>query len=169
MARKWREEETRIVTVTPIVGGVVVPLGLTAIASLIVVEGSLRYRFLHEFRWWFALVLAGPLVLLALTRLWRWRSHKVHVTSQRVVIEGGVLRHWMTSIEYRDILSLHQQQGIAQRLLRRGNVVIEANSGPVHVGRVRHPSALCRVIDAQRLREPTTTPLDTVFEYDDHE
>lgn len=171
MARKWREGENRIVTVTPVIGGVLVPISLTILAVLIVAEGSIHYGILHDIRWWLAFVVVGPMVLLTLTRLWRWRSHKIHVTTQRVIIEGGALRHWMTSIEYREILSLHQQQGIAQRLLRRGDVVVEVNSGSVHLGRVRHPSALCRIIDAQRLQEPAETPphLDTVFDYNDDE
>jgi hypothetical protein len=90
------------------------------------------------------------------------------VTNDRVIIEGGVLRHQRTSIEMRDVLATRVDQRVSERLTRRGYVYLETSAGPIAVGFVRHPGALCRLIDAERLvGESYSVPLDTVFTYED--
>jgi len=167
MATKWRDEEVTVISVTPLAEGVVVPL-LTLVAALVLVlEGAAHVHFLRVIEGWLALVVVAPVAVVALTRTWRWRSHKVHVTSQRVLLEGGVLRHWRSSIELRDVLATRVDQRVSERLARRGMVVLETRLGPVSLGRVRHPGALCRMIDAERSHEYESIPLDTVFTFEE--
>jgi uncharacterized membrane protein YdbT with pleckstrin-like domain len=102
--------------------------------------------------------------------MWRWRSHKVHVTNDRVIIEGGVLRHQRTSVELRDVLATRVVQRLGERLTRRGFVFLETALGPMVVGQVRHPGALCRLIDAERAgAQSSSLPLDTVFTYEERD
>jgi len=87
---------------------------------------------------------------VALTRTWRWRSHKVHVTNERIVVEGGVLHHQRSTVDLRDVIALRVDQRVTERLARRGVVVLETNAGSVMIGKLRHPGALVRLIDAER-------------------
>jgi hypothetical protein len=105
-----------------------------------------------------------------LTRAWRWRSHKVHVTNERIVQEGGVLRHYRSSIELPDVIATRVDQRVSERLTRRGLLVLETAAGPIVVGKVRHPGALCRLIDAERSGHAIRPlPLDTVFGFEEPE
>lgn len=157
-----------IISVTPVSKGVVRPFLVTVTTIAFIVEGASRFHFVHHFENWFAIVVATPVALVTLTRVWRWRSHKVHVTNSRVVIEGGVMRHQRTSIEMRDIFAIRVDQRVSERLTRRGYVYVETVAGPVSLGLVRHPSALSRMIDAERIgTESDSLPLDTVFTFED--
>ncbi|HEY7930904.1 MAG TPA: PH domain-containing protein [Acidimicrobiales bacterium] len=166
MAMKWRDDETAVIAVTPVAEGLVRPLIALVLVVAAIVEGASRVHFVHDHASWFALVLGGPILVVLLTRTWRWRSHKVHVSTQRVILEGGVLRHWRTSIELRDVLATRVDQGISERLTRRGVVVLETGLGPIITRRVRHPEALCRLIDAERNHVEPAVPYDTVFGFD---
>ncbi|MFZ1062570.1 MAG: PH domain-containing protein, partial [Acidimicrobiales bacterium] len=84
------------------------------------------------------------------TRLWRWRSHKVHLTSQRIVVEGGVLQHTTSEVELHNLVKTRIDQHWRDRLARRGVVVVETPAGTLNLGMVRHPAALCRLIDNER-------------------
>ena len=165
-----REGEVKIVSVTPVAQGVVRPiLGLVSVAAL-VVEGAAHFPLLHHNESLVGLVIAGPLTILTLTRIWRWRSHKIHVTTERVVMEGGVLHHQSSAIELRDVVATRVDQRVTERLTRRGALMLETTAGPVVLDKVRQPSALCRVIDAERTAHPDRSlPLDTVFSYDQPE
>lgn len=160
---KWRDDELVVISVTPLAQGVVAPFLTLVAASALVIEAASHVHFLRVIEGWLALVVLVPLGVVALTRTWRWRSHKVHVTTQRVVLEGGVLRHWRSSIELRDVLATRVDQRVSERLARRGVVVLETGLGPVSLGRVRHPGALCRMIDAERHHEDRSLPFDTMF------
>lgn len=165
-----REGEVTIISVTPVSRGVVRPSLVTVTTIALIVVVASRYQLVHRFEGWLLLVLVGPLVILSLTRTWRWRSHKVHVTNDRVVIEGGVLRHQRTSLEMRDVYATRVVQRISERLTRRGFVILETAGGAVAVGLVRHPGALCRLIDAERVGdERPSLPLDTVFTYEERD
>jgi uncharacterized membrane protein YdbT with pleckstrin-like domain len=107
---------------------------------------------------------------VALTRTWRWRSHKVHVTNERIVLEGGVLHHQRSTVDLRDVVALRVDQRVSERLTRRGVVVLETNGGSIMIGKLRHPGALVRLIDAERTNiyvDPV--PFDTVFGYEEPE
>jgi uncharacterized membrane protein YdbT with pleckstrin-like domain len=117
-----------------------------------------------------ALIFAGPFAVIALTRTWRWRSHKVHITNERIVVEGGVLRHHRSTVDLRDVIALRVDQRVSERLTRRGVVVLETNGGSIVIGKLRHPGALARLIDAERAgNQIDLVPFDTVFGYDDPE
>lgn len=167
---RWRESEVQIISVTPVSKGVVRPSLLTITTIALIVEGASRYHLVHQYEGWLALFLVTPVAIVTLTRVWRWRSHKVHVTNARVIIEGGVMRHQRTSIEIRDIFATRVDQRVSERLTRRGYVYLETAGGPVSIGLVRYPSALCRLIDAERVGDASSSiPLDTVFTYEDPE
>jgi membrane protein YdbS with pleckstrin-like domain len=164
----WREGEVRVISVTPVSRGVVRPFLLTVTTLALIVEAAARFAYVHRFEELMNVVLVLPLLAVTLTRLWRWRSHKIHVTSERVVIEGGVMRHWRTVVELHDVLATRVDQRVSERLTRRGYVYLETPGSTVPVGLVRYPSALCRLIDAERVAsEDSAFPLDTVFTYDD--
>jgi hypothetical protein len=166
----WREGEVRVISVTPVARGVLRPTLLTVTTLALIIQGGSRYGFVHRAEDWLVVIFVLPLAVVTLTRVWRWRSHKVHVTSERVVVEGGVLRHSRSSVELRDVLSSHVDQRLRERFTRRGFVYLDTVVGSIPVGLVRHPEALCRVIDAERLGEyRDDATLDDVFTYEDNE
>jgi uncharacterized membrane protein YdbT with pleckstrin-like domain len=102
-----------------------------------------------------------------LTRTWRWRSYKVRVTNERIIVEGGVAHRFRSSVELRDVMSSRVEQRITDRLLQRGGVLLETEAGTMDIGRVRHPAALCRMIDLQRSNfRSEGVPFDTIFEFE---
>ncbi|NNN01244.1 MAG: PH domain-containing protein [Acidimicrobiaceae bacterium] len=163
-----RDNEVRIISVTPVAWGILRPLLLGVIGLVLVVIGSMHVHLLHRLLWWLVAVVVAPFALVTLTRIWRWRSHKIHVTTQRVLLEGGVLGHQKTMVELRDVVATRVDQSLLERITRRGMVSLETSGGPILIGRVRHPSALCRIIDAERSeqRQPPLA-LDTVFTYEE--
>src|ERR1700722_5179422 len=165
-----REGEMRIISVTPVARGTARPCIAGIVLLGLIVFGAKHVLFIHEHEWWFSLILAGPFAVVALTRTWRWRSHKVHVTNERVVVEGGVLHHQRSTVDLRDVVALRVDQRVSERLTRRGLIVLETNAGSILIGKLRHPGALVRLIDAERANnqiEPV--PFDTVFGYEDPE
>jgi len=165
-----REGEMRIISVTPVARGTARPC-VAGIALLgLVIFGSQHVSFIHDYELLFSLILAGPFAVVALTRTWRWRSHKVHVTNERIVVEGGVLRHQRSTVDLRDVVALRVDQRVSERLTKRGVVVLETNGGSIAIGKLRHPGALVRLIDAERANnhiEPV--PFDTVFGFEEPE
>ena len=162
-----REKEQRIISGTPVATGLFLPL-LSFASSLVVVDFLVTHLHVlasHEFL--LLLIFAGPCAVVVGTRSWQWRSHKVHVTNQRVIAEGGVTNRFSNAVELRDISGSSIEQSLIERLFRRGEVVLETPSGPFYSGLVNHPAALRRIIEAER-----ATPsygelaLDTVFEAD---
>jgi membrane protein YdbS with pleckstrin-like domain len=163
-----RDGEVQIIAVTPVPWGVGRPMLVGAVGLALVLLGSAHVHFLHLIVWWLLAVLVAPFAVVTLTRIWRWRSHKIHVTSQRVLLEGGVIVHQRTVIELRDVIATRVEQRILERITRRGVVTLETSGGSIALGKVRHPGALCRIIDAERSehgRQPL--PLDTVFTFED--
>jgi len=165
-----REGEMKIISVTPVARGTVRPC-LTGIILLgLVIFGAQHVLFIHQHEMLFSLILAGPFAVVALTRTWRWRSHKVHVTNERIVVEGGVLHHQRSTVDLRDVVALRVDQRVSERLTKRGVVVLETNGGSIVIGKLRHPGALVRLIDAERANnhvEPV--PFDTVFGFEEPE
>jgi membrane protein YdbS with pleckstrin-like domain len=166
----WREGEVRIISVTPVSRGVIRPALLTATTLALIVEGAARYSYVHRVEEVLMLVFVVPLALVTLTRTWKWRSHKIHVTNERIIVEGGVLRHQRSAVEMSDIFATRVDQRVAERLARRGFVYLETTGAAVPIGLVRHPAALCRLIDAERNAVYSQgDPLDTVYTYEDPE
>jgi membrane protein YdbS with pleckstrin-like domain len=166
----WREGEVRVISVTPVSSGVVRPVLLTATTIALIVVASSRYSFVADLKNWLFLIVAAPMAIVALTRLWQWRSHKVHVTNERIILEGGVLRHQRSGVEMRDVLGVRVDQRMSERLTRRGFVALDTIGGPVALGLVRHPAALRRLIDAERAQDPRNgVPFDTVYAVDEPE
>jgi hypothetical protein len=166
----WREGEVRIISVTPVSRGVVRPALVTVTTLALIVEGSSRYADVHRFEEVLLVVFVIPLALVTLTRTWKWRSHKIHVTNERIIVEGGVLRHQSSAVEMRDVFATRVDQRVTERLTRRGLVYLETTGAVVPIGLVRHPAALCRLIDAERnAAHAVGDPFDTVYTYEDPE
>jgi membrane protein YdbS with pleckstrin-like domain len=154
-----------VISVTPVARGLARPV-LSLVTAVVLVHYGARLNLIHEHEPLLMLVVAGPCLLVVLTRLWRWRSHKIRVTSERVIVEGGVLRHYRSLVELRDVIAIRVEQRFVERVARRGSVILETSAGPLDVGRVHHPAALCRLIEAERAgNQQIDLPLDTVFEY----
>jgi membrane protein YdbS with pleckstrin-like domain len=165
-----REGEVKIITVTPVARGLVRPCLAGIVMLALVIFGAKHVHLIHQHEMLLGLILAGPFALVALTRTWRWRSHKVHVTNERIVVEGGVLHHQRSSVDLRDVVALRVDQRVSERLTRRGVVVLETNAGSIMIGKLRHPEALVRLIDAERANNQIDPiPFDTVFGYDEPE
>lgn len=135
---------------TPVARGVVRPFLLTVTTLAMVAVAATRYSIVHAAESWLLLILAAPFAAVTATRTWRWRSYKVHVTNERVVLEGGVARRTRTSVELRDVYASRVEQRVLERIVRRGVVVLETERGSVVLGLLREPGALCRLIDAER-------------------
>lgn len=165
-----RDGEVRIITVTPVARGTARPCLAGIIVFGLVIFGAKHLHLIHEYEPWLQLILAGPFAIVALTRTWRWRSHKVHVTNERIVVDGGVLRRHRSTVDLRDVVAIRVDQRVSERITRRGIVVLETNGGSVVVGKLRHPGALVRLIDAERAHDHVDpVPFDTVFGYADPE
>jgi len=165
-----REGEVRIISVTPVSRGISRPVVVAIVLVALVILGAQHVHIVHEHQMLLGVLLAGPFALVALTRTWRWRSHKVHVTNERILVEGGVLHHQRSAIELRDIAAIRIDQRVSERLTRRGVIFLETVAGTISIGKLRHPGALCRLIDAERFNEAAVpSAYDTVFSYDEPE
>ncbi len=160
-----RENEQRIISVTPVATGLFLPL-LSFASSLVVVNFLVTHlQALASHELLLLLIFAGPCAGFVGARTWQWRSNKVHVTTQRVIAEGGITSRFSNSVELREISGATVEQSFIERLIRRGEVVLETPSGPFYSGLVNHPAALCRIIDGERATPSYgDLPLDTVFE-----
>lgn len=162
-----RYEEQRIISVTPVAKGLLLPALALVTTTVAVQYGSAHVHLIRSLHTVLLVVLVVPCIVVLVTRVWRWRSHKVHVTNQRIVVEGGVLHHRRSDVEIRDIAATHIDQRVRERLMRRGMVILETRSGTMNLGVVHHPSALCRLIDNERLvLRGDEVAFDTVFDFD---
>ena len=165
---QWREAEAHVITVTPVARGVVRPVLASLAIALLVQLGALHWPYLHRHEALALLLLVGPAFMIVVTRTWRWRSHKIHVTNQRIVVQGGVAHRFRTSVELDDVVATRVEQRVRERMTRRGVVLVETAGATMHLGRVRHPAALLRVIDRERApRTNERISLNTVFDFDD--
>ncbi len=163
----WQEDEMLIVSVSPIPFGLVGPvLSFAAIASLLV-AGYQSVGFIRQHVLPIGLIVLGPTLLLVATRTWRWRSHRVLVTSHRVQILSGTIKRHRDSVYFEYLVGVHTQKRVRDRLARRGGVTLETHQGPVHLGYFRHPDSLVRVIQHQRdAYSRDSIPLDTTFDFE---
>ena len=152
MSRRPRleDDETLVISVTPVAQGLVIPLILLVLLESFVVWLATQWSLLHRYEPVALIVLGGLPALVIATRTWRWRSHKITLTSQRVVIEGGVLGRHSTQVYLSDVFATHANQSLSERIRRRGFVGLETQSGTVSLGPVRYPAALRRLVDRTR-------------------
>lgn len=152
MSRRFVLEngEKPVISVTLVPRGLAAPVAVLVLVEALVVWLSTRWGLLHRHEA-IAIVAVGAIpTLVVLTRSWRWRSHKIFLTSQRIVVEGGVLGRRSTQIHLSDVFATHANQSFAERLRRRGVVIVETSGGSVVLGPVRHPAALRRLVDRAR-------------------
>jgi uncharacterized membrane protein YdbT with pleckstrin-like domain len=163
---KWRPGEHHVISVTPVGRGLWAPALAAIVASVLVWLAVNHVHFFDEYRVLLAAILVVPCLAVLVTRTWRWRSHKIHLTSQRIVVEGGVLQHTLSEVELRDVVKIRITQRFRDRLGRRGLINVETPSGTLTLGMVRHPGALGRLIDNERRNDVVSVAYDTVFDYD---
>ncbi len=82
-----------MISVTPVSRGVIRPFLLTVTTLALIVEGAARYSYVHRFEEVAHGAFRPSVGAVTLTRTWKWRSHKIHVTNERIIVEGGVMRH----------------------------------------------------------------------------
>ena len=166
----WREGEVRVISVTPVSRGVIRPFLLTVTTLALDCRGGVALLLGHRAEDWLVVVLVLAVRAVTLTRTWRWRSHKVHVTNERMIIEGGVLRHYRTSIELRDVLGTRVDQRVSERFTRRGFVTSRRGGLSFPLGHVVIPvrSAASSTPSASAATS-STFPLDTIYTYEDPE
>jgi membrane protein YdbS with pleckstrin-like domain len=107
--------------------------------------------------WLLAAAVALPALWLAF-RLARWFATSLVVTSERLVLRTGVMTRDLVQIRLARIAEVHARQGLLQRLLGTGRLVVEVYDGarPLFIDDVRRPRALQRVINRRldELAEP---------------
>jgi membrane protein YdbS with pleckstrin-like domain len=158
VSRRLRLEngEALVISVTPVARGLVAPAALFILLEALVMWVATKWTLLHHYEA-LALLAAGILPALVVAgRSWRWRSHKITLTTQRVLVDGGVLGRYSTQVNLGDVFATHATQTFVERLRRRGVVLLETHSGTVMLGPVRHPAALRRLVDRTR-REGATS------------
>lgn len=168
MSRRLRleEGEALVISVTPVPRGLLAPAALLVVLEGVVVWLGMHWRLLHRYE---PIALLGvglfPALVVA-TRSWRWRSHKIILTTQRIVTEGGVLSRYSTQINLGDVITTRAEQTFVERLRRRGVVMLETSSGATPLGPVRQPMALRRLVDRSRrdLVRPLAQSWDEWFE-----
>ena len=84
----------------------------------------------------------------------RWRSRSVSLTNERIVVSNGSFRKKSEQVRLMRIIEVHILQGVTDRLLRRGDVILEVDDGPpLAVEHLRHPEAFQRVVLRQLGRD----------------
>ncbi len=157
--------ERVVISVTPTAWGVRLPAFTTLMSLVLVIAAAVKIAFVHRHEALALLVLCLPPALWWATRLVRWRSHKVHVTTEQVAVVGGVLRRESFRIAIDQILTLEVRQRLHQRLRRQGIIELVTKHDTVTLGPVRHPDALARMIEQQRRRQhPQSVSYDALFE-----
>jgi uncharacterized membrane protein YdbT with pleckstrin-like domain len=98
--------------------------------------------------WLYALaaVVALPLAW-TIGRAAQWSARSVTVTDRRILITDGLLRRSHESIRLERITDVHVSASVLERLVRRGDVILEMfEDDPVELVEMRRPQALRRVI-----------------------
>jgi Bacterial PH domain len=145
-----RDGESVVVQVTPLPRGLVPPLIATVAAFAAVVTVATTWSWAGAHALTIALLVVGPCAVVLGMRTWGWRSHKIVVTTERVMTTGGVSNRRQQSVDLLDVVGIIVDQRWHERVMRRGRVVLETVVGRVPLERVRRPDSLWRVIDHQR-------------------
>ncbi|HEX2505415.1 MAG TPA: PH domain-containing protein [Gaiellaceae bacterium] len=85
--------------------------------------------------------LLGAAAVLALVAVLRWDRTIHMLTTEKLVVEYGVLRRRAAAVRLSRIGALEVEQSIAGRLLGYGTVV----AGDLEVPHVAHPADVCRL------------------------
>ena len=152
------DDETLVVTVPLVRTTVRRPLAALVLVLSVVVAFTTLVRPLHTARVPAVVVTALPFLAVLGVRAARHRAHRIHVTSHRVIEVAGLWRRSMTSVALVAVERVEVRQGLSGRLLRRGTVVVVAQSGSVAFGPLRRPDALGRVIERGRDRRLAALP-----------
>lgn len=147
---RLRSTERMIVSVTPSPQGLVGPLVAVAILVFAIVETSHFIETVAHYQQQVFVLLVGPAVIVALTRTWRWRSMKIVVTSEQIVMLRGVVRRTMIAIALDSVVTVSVHQRLRDRLTRKGTIGIETLNQSLTFGPLRHPGALVRLIEQAR-------------------
>jgi uncharacterized membrane protein YdbT with pleckstrin-like domain len=148
--QKLREGEFVVVSITPISRGVALPFTITLVVIGSIWAAASTWQWPRHNAGWIAGITIVPCAVVLAGRVWRWRSRKILVTSQRVALSSGVARKRTSSLELIDVATTHVDQRWFERVMRRGVVIIDTPMGSFVTDRVRRPDALCRIIDHQR-------------------
>lgn len=163
----WQDEEIFLLSVGPVPFGLLGPLFSLALALFLFVTGMRYVSLVKEHAMIFGAILLLPTSFVVATRAWRWKSHRVVITSMRVVVRSGVLRRRLVTVYYDRLLGVHSQRRVRDRLVRQGGVTLETDEGPMYLGRFRHPDSLIRMIQHQRdAFARDSIPLDTTFDFE---
>lgn len=129
---------------------------------------------IHTVSGWFPsghnYLLDGVLLLTILVALWlvirylRWISTVYGVTTNRVIIQSGILRREFDEIPIPQVRGVDVKQSVGQRILRYGSVMVSSESGR-GVGNeywhgIPRPFEFQRIIESatQRLMRAPTDP-----------
>ncbi len=157
--------ERVVVSVTPSAWGVRVPAVAVLVAVTTVVGAGLKISLVHHYESEVLVALVGPPTLWWATRIARWRSHKIYVTSEQVVVEGGVLHRESFRVPIDSLVTVEVRQRLHQRVRRQGIIELVTTHDTVTLGPVHHPDALARVIEQQRRSQrPFRTSYGAIFE-----
>jgi membrane protein YdbS with pleckstrin-like domain len=148
--RALRDGEHEIVSVTPVAEGLTGPIVAMVLATGVVLVADHYFSWARREALLLSLVLVAPCAALLAMRAWRWRSHRVTITDQRVLSLSGITHRRRSSVELIDVVAVRVDQRWLERPLRRGEVTLETAAGPFELGSLRHPDALARVIEYER-------------------
>lgn len=156
-------------SVTPISRGLIGPSVTSLVVIAAIWASAATWTWADQNAAALSIVLVGPCGVVLGGRLWRWRSHKIVVTNQRIIQYGGVARRHSSGIDLIDVTVTRTDQRWFERLTRRGAVIVETPAGSFVLERVRRPDSLARVIDHQRvqLRRVDEIRLDRAQELSD--
>jgi uncharacterized membrane protein YdbT with pleckstrin-like domain len=140
----------------------VLGIGL-GIATLIATEPETTARTAGG---WLSLVVLGVSALWVIGRYARWVTTNFVITNHRIIFRSGFVAKRGIEIPLERVNTVHFQQGIGERLVGAGDLLIESGgeSGQQRFTDIRQPDRVQRVIHAQmdakqtRHREPPTVP-----------
>jgi len=116
------------------------------------------------------------------TGYFRWRSRRIALTTQRVVVTTGSFGTTSEQVRLERILEVHLDRRFFERLAGRGSVILDIEDGPpLFIDRLRRPEAFQRLIVRQMsggafegvdegvegVRRPSPGPQVTVVYEDD--
>jgi membrane protein YdbS with pleckstrin-like domain len=100
---------------------------------------------------WLALILIGLSAIWLLVRYVRWVTTNFVITSDRVIFRHGVIAKSGIEIPLERVNSVHFHQGIIERMLGAGDLLIEsgAEEGQQRFTDVRNPDRVQNLIHSQ--------------------
>lgn len=118
------------------------------------------------------LIVIIALLLTVAVHWLRWRMAEYILTDHRIILTEGVISRVTESITLDRVQDVTVRQGLADRMLQRGNVEIESagRDGAEILAKVPHPDAfyaqVMEAIDARRNAPAAATPAPAPQEHD---